>query len=60
MIIDWTGLQAFIIQQGQYNTTCFSGVLLGENIVNTLSRSSFVDKMAAAAFLHFYPQIRNV
>ena len=28
------------------NKTRFSGVLLGENIINTLSRSSFVDNTA--------------
>ena len=36
---------------------CFNGVL-GENIINTLSGSCFVDKMDIC--LHLYPQTINI
>ena len=37
---------------------CFRGVLLGETIINILSRSCFVDKMTVC--LHFHPQPFNI
>ena len=37
---------------------CFSCIRLGENIINTLSGSCFVDKMPVC--LHLYPQTINI
>ena len=38
---------------------CFRGVLLRGNIINTLSRSSFVDKMGVCVFVYVL-EIRKV